>query len=123
VALTPRQAKFVESYSGNATEAAKQAGYSAKTAHVQGCRLLRNAQVTAAIKARTNKDSVQAIATRQQRQAFWSDMMLDSAEEPNVRLKASELLGRSEADFVERQRHEGADGRPLVFKIDLGEGK
>lgn len=49
--LTPRQQRFVGEYlcDLNATQAAIRAKYSQKTAEVQGCRLLRNAQVAAAV--------------------------------------------------------------------------
>lgn len=45
--LNPKQQRFVEEYLKdlNATQAAIRAGYSPKTAEVQGCRLLRNAQI------------------------------------------------------------------------------
>jgi phage terminase small subunit len=54
--LTPRQQSFADHFLvvGNATEAAKLAGYSEKTAHVQGSRLLRNAQVDAYIRTRSD---------------------------------------------------------------------
>ena len=49
--LTPRQERFVAEYliDLNATQAAIRAGYSAKTAEVQGPRLLGNVRVAAAI--------------------------------------------------------------------------
>ena len=49
--LTPRQHRFAEAYAacGNATEAAKRAGYSEKTAYAQGSRLLKHADVAALI--------------------------------------------------------------------------
>jgi phage terminase small subunit len=49
--MTPKQEAFVREYlvDLNATQAAIRAGYSAKTAEQQGTRLLRNAQVTAAV--------------------------------------------------------------------------
>jgi phage terminase small subunit len=51
--LTPRQQAFVQAYiiSLNATQAAKEAGYSEKTAKSQGQRLLTNVDVAAAISA------------------------------------------------------------------------
>ncbi len=51
--LTPKQARFVEEYlvDLNATAAAVRAGYSPKSAHVEGSRLLTNAKVAAAISA------------------------------------------------------------------------
>jgi phage terminase small subunit len=55
--LTPRQARFVSEYviDLNATQAAIRAGYSAKTAEVQGCRLLRNVQVRAAVSVKQDR--------------------------------------------------------------------
>ncbi|MDA0799736.1 MAG: terminase small subunit [Chloroflexi bacterium] len=49
--LTARQERFVEELlvSGNATQAAAAAGYSATSSHVAGSRLLRNVQVATAI--------------------------------------------------------------------------
>lgn len=49
--MTPKQQRFIEEYlvDLNATEAAKRAGYSEKTAYSQGQRLLKNAEVAAQI--------------------------------------------------------------------------
>lgn len=55
--LTPKQKMFVTEYlvDLNATKAAERAGYSAKTAQVQGSRLLSNAMVSAAIAEKQGK--------------------------------------------------------------------
>ena len=52
--LPPRQAHFVEAYcmGQNATKAAMAAGYSIKTAHVQGSRMLRNVKILSKIEDR-----------------------------------------------------------------------
>ena len=52
--LPPRQVNFVEAYcmGQNATRAAVTAGYSIKTAHVQGSRILRNVKVISNIEDR-----------------------------------------------------------------------
>lgn len=49
--MTPKQASFVQEYlvDLNATQAAIRAGYSPKSAEVEGCRLLKNAKVAQAI--------------------------------------------------------------------------
>ena len=49
--LTLRRQKFVSEYveTGNATEAARLAGYAERSAHVTGSRLLRNDKVAAAV--------------------------------------------------------------------------
>ncbi len=51
--LTPKQVWFVDEYlvDLNATQAATRAGYSAKSAHVEGSRLLTNAKVAVVISA------------------------------------------------------------------------
>ena len=103
--MTDKQAKFIAEYSKdfNATQAAIRAGYSAKTAYSIGQRLLKNVEVQQAMNEHRNQD----IADRESRQKFWTDVMKDSNEAMKDRLKASELLGKSECDFVERQEIKG----------------
>lgn len=57
--LTPKQARFVDEYliDLNATQAAIRAGYSDKTAHVQGPRLLEYAGVRSAIETKRSERS------------------------------------------------------------------
>jgi phage terminase small subunit len=100
--LNSRQRKFVNVYTGNATEAARLAGYSgnANTLHVTGHDLLRNPTIKAAIDAREKTMLEPIIATRHNRQMFWTSVMNDKTVDLNVRLKASELLGKSQADFT-----------------------
>lgn len=117
MALTPKQQAFVDAYDGNGTAAARAAGYKGtdNALGVQAHALLRNPKVLAAIQARTNlapslrADVTQAahIATRAERQAFWTQVMFDQSKKMTDRLKAAELLGKSEADFVDRLQHEG----------------
>ena len=49
------------------------------------------------------KDKIKAesIATRAERQAFWTTIYKDTNTDIAARLRASELLGRSEADFTD----------------------
>ena len=63
---------------------------------------------------RQGKNST-VIATRQRRQTFWTDVMDDTAEDMKNRLRAAELLGKSEADFTEKVEHTGKEGGPLEF--------
>ena len=56
--MTPKQERFVAEYLANglnATKAAISAGYSEKTAQVQGSRLLSNVMVAAAVEGKTNQ--------------------------------------------------------------------
>jgi phage terminase small subunit len=114
--LNAMQQRFIEAYAGNATEAALAAGYSPKTAEVQGCRLLKNVNIAKAIRKREAKAIRSTVATRVERQEFWSSTMRDGEAEMRERLKASELLGRSEGDFLDKHEITGNSGGPVVFR-------
>ena len=107
--LTPRQQKFVDAYAGNATDAARRAGYRGtdNTLAQTGSDLLRNPEVRAAIRRREDTERRTTIATRAERQAFWTSTLRDDGLDLRDRLKASELLGKSEADFTDRVEHSG----------------
>ena len=104
--LTSKQRAFVDAYNGNGKETAIAVGYSPKTAESQASRLLSLAKVKQAILDREKKGNKDIIANRVQRQKFWTKMMNDPEARLSDRLKASELLGRSEADFTERREIE-----------------
>lgn len=105
--LTERERRFVAAYmgpaAGNAAEAARLAGYARASAKVTGTRLLARPHVRAAIEAQRAQDEAAGTATRQDRQRFWTATMLDPNVSMRDRLKASELLARSEGDFIERR--------------------
>ncbi|OON89717.1 terminase small subunit [Pyramidobacter sp. C12-8] len=112
--LTAKQRRFVDAYDGNATAAALAAGYSARTAQRIGSENLFKPLIAAAIRARETKRRGSLIATREERQSFWTATMRDERVEMKDRLKASELLGKSEADFIDTVRASGPDGGPLL---------
>ena len=124
--LAPRQAAFVQEYliDLNATQAAIRAGYSAKTAEVQGPRLLGNVRVQdalhAAMAARSERTGVtQDQVVRELAQIAFSDMsdylswgpqgmtLKDSAELPEGASNA--VAGVSE--------HRAETGRTVRFKL------
>ena len=98
--MTPKNLKFLSEYlkDFNATQAAIRAGYSPKTAYSIGQNLLKKLEIQQAVKEHTDS----FIADRKQRQKFWTDVMNDTEQNMNFRLKASELLARSECDFSEK---------------------
>lgn len=100
--LNAKRQAFVDAWEGNATAAALAAGYSPKTAYSQGQRLLKIVEVQDAIKAREAQRLAPTIATRQERQEFWTSVLRNENEAMKDRLKAAELLGKSEGDFLER---------------------
>ena len=113
MALNARQRAFVEAYCGNATEAALQAGYSPKTAAFIGAENLKKPQIAEALKEREDKRLASLVATRERRQRFWTEVMENIGEDMKDRLKASELLAKSEGDFLERRELTGPNGSPL----------
>ncbi len=116
MSLTVKQRRFVEAYDGNATAAAIVAGYSQKTARSMGQQLLTKLDIQKAIQAREARRIEETIAGRVERQEFWTKVMRDNDEAIAARLKAAELLGRSEGDFIERRENSFAN--ELVVRVE-----
>jgi phage terminase small subunit len=125
--LTTKQERFVDALmgaaGGNATEAARLAGYSGSddTLRQVGSENLTKPHVRAAIDARRAAEPL--VWGREELQRFWSEvasgkpveqLTLDDGKVVTApaamrdRLKAAELLGKSQALFVERHKHEGS---------------
>lgn len=105
--LLPKQQAFVEHYAacGNATEAARLAGYSERYANRFARQLLGKPLVRDALAALTEKVASKRVANAQERQEFWTAVMRANEgyeAEMRDRLKASELLGKAQQDFVEK---------------------
>lgn len=118
--LTTRQQRFMDYYDGNATQAAEKAGY--KNPRQMGSETLAKPDIQHAIQTRENRRRKGHIADREERQAFWTKVQRGEETQPVVvgtdaegnaivkdippklpdRLRASELLGRSEADFTDK---------------------
>lgn len=123
--LSERERRFVEAYlldPSNQTAAAKAAGYKGNgdALAVQASRLLRRPKVQQGIAERVKASETANIATRIQRQEFWTTAMWDAELPFMARLKASELLGKSQADFIERHEHGGPDGQPIAHRVVFG---
>lgn len=119
--LTTKQRRFVEAYDGNGVEAARSAGYAGSYSVLNqvACENLQKPAIVKAIQRRQEVEDCRLIADRQQRQRFWSKVMQNDGEDMRARLRASELLGRSEADFIERREHTGKDARQWSSKAPL----
>ena len=137
--LNYRQTLFAEYYAegetqGNATQSAIKAGYKETTAYSMGQRLLKHVEVKRVIDDRTQEIRAESVATRQLRQQFWTKTMNDTSETMANRLRASELLGKSEIDFVEKRitvaepeavpeaEQEAIDAACKVYKLKLAGG-
>lgn len=96
--LTPKQQQFVDAYNGSIKETAAAIGMNYEYAR-KLC--TTNQYMIETLRDRQNKSIKPTIATREHRQKFWTDVMRDSKESMSNRLRAAELLGKSEADFTE----------------------
>ncbi len=114
--LTPKQKKFAEYYiqCGNASEAARKAGYSEKTAPFIGAENLKKPQISQYIKKRMEKQDKELIADTDEVLKFFTDTMRGEVKDqfgldPSLadRIKAAELLGKRYRLFTDKVSVEG----------------
>ena len=118
--MNERQKRFAEFYaaSGNTAEAARLAGYSEKTARLQGQRLLTDVDIMRYVRELQDKAAAGRFATMTQTKAFWSDIMNDPAERTADRLKASELLAKAAGEFLHLPPDTDGSGIIAAGEID-----
>ncbi len=94
--LSLKQKKFCEEYviSGNATEAAKRAGYSKKTARSQGAENLTKPDIQKYIKELTEGPQNARIATGEDVLAFFTEVMKNGEVSWKDRIRAAENLAK-----------------------------
>lgn len=115
--MSEKQLRFIELWNGNATQTAEAAGYS--TPSTAGKRCLDNVQICAEIQKKRASLLKPQIATREERQVFWTETMRNPEADMRDRLKTSELLGKSEGDFLERRELSGPDGGSIPASIQI----
>ena len=114
--LTPKQKLFVKMYCGaanfNAAEAARRAGYAMKSSHVEGSRLLANANMQEAIEQEKAKVA-QKIEINSQ---MIHEGLLREAQNPDnngsTKVQAWTSLGR----FVEGEKLRTEESGSVVFR-------
>lgn len=142
--LSAKRKAFCDAYLANgmnATRAAKEAGYSEKTAKSQGNRLLTFVDVQEYIKKRTEELTRERIVSGDEVLAFLSDVMCGKMEETKIvvtdgevvergyvdqrnQLKAAEVLAKCHGLMTQNVNHEGAVAVTFVDDLpeDGGEG-
>ena len=105
--LSERERRFVEAYMlapDNNTAAAKAAGYKGNGAAlaVQANRLLKRANVQAAMQSRAEAQSAPTISDRKERHEFLTQVHRGAVEGASMRdrLKAVELLAKSQGEWT-----------------------
>lgn len=98
----------------SAKEAYLLAGYKVKdkTAEQEGSRLSRNPKVRAMIEAARLASTTSRVATAAEIKEFWSSVMKGEPQNNEIprladRIKAAELLAKTQALFVDRTQQEG----------------
>ena len=111
--LTPNQKAFADYYIelGNASEAARKAGYSEKTAAATASRLLTNVNVSAYIADRMKKQDENRVASADEVLQFYTSVMRGEVKDafgldPGLadRLKAADSLAKRYAVENDRQK-------------------
>ena len=100
--MNQRRRAFCDAYiqSGNATEAARAAGYSERTARSIAQRMLTYVDIQEYIAQRNEEISAASIAGAKEIREFWTSILRDR-DAPNVdRIRASELLAKAKGVFA-----------------------
>lgn len=117
--LTQRQRDYAKLVAGgmNPTKAMKEVGYMEKHIPATYEKLRHNARVLELIETYKNgTTSSGEIASKTERQVFWTDIMNDPSYPIGQRIKASEMLGRSECDFLDKRQVENVNNKnPVVL--------
>lgn len=102
--LTPKQQAFADYYiqTGNATEAAIQAGYSEKTAKQTGYENLTKPYIQQYIEEKQKELESNRLADITEVREFWTEAMRNPDNSMKDRLKASEMIARTSGAFLDK---------------------
>ena len=111
--LTIKQQRFADAYikSGNATQSYIDAGYKASTrevAEANGRRLLVNDKVRVYLEDVNKQLQDRSIADMTEVKAFWTNTMREKESDLKDRLKASELIAKTNGAFIDRVEQSGS---------------
>jgi phage terminase small subunit len=125
--MNEKQKAFADYYieTLNATESAKRAGYSAKTAEAQGSRLLTNVKVKTYIQERLNSKEKERIASQDEVLERLTAIMRGEVKDQmgfetpvKEMVNAAKLLGQRYKLFTEKIEHDGAAPVKIVDDIE-----
>ncbi|WP_214788659.1 terminase small subunit [Exiguobacterium sp. s21] len=116
--LNEKQKRFAELYVqlGNAEEAARQAGYSARG---NTTKLLQNTTVAAYIDELNQAIKKSTIASLEEVKEFLTETLRNPVEETKERLKAADMLNKTYGAYLDRKELSGEVG--IRVEVDYGE--
>ena len=126
--LTSKQENFARlvalenySYADAYRMAYEPKGSTEKTIHEASSRVANDCKVTARIMELRESVAAPMIANATDRQVFWTNLMTNEKVADRDKLRASELLGRQQGDFVEKiqdvtEPNNGTDGYMDLLK-------
>ena len=119
--LTPKQKAFADEYilTGNVTQSATKAGY--KKPNVQGSQNLAKLSIQEYIKDKNKSLESAKIADMEEVKQFWSNLLRDNESDPKDRLKASELIAKTNGAFIDKVQHSGTISNEVVIEIGVAE--
>lgn len=126
--MNERQRRFCECFAsngGNGAAAAREAGYSERSAREIARKLLTDVDILDYIRKLQDEAAATRIKSVIQVKAFWSEIMCDGEQKTKDRLRASELLAKSSGAFIdphEETRFEGGEVQIYMPYTDRDEG-
>jgi phage terminase small subunit len=116
VKMTAKKMKFCLEYfrSGNATQSAKDAGYSEKTAYSAGQRLLKDVEVKAYLQELTEKNASAKIADAREMQEVLTSIIRQEMDEENL---MTEFIGDGMSETVLKTKK--SSHKDVLKAIDL----
>ncbi len=115
--LSWQQVEFVAAYAGDITAASAAAGITAKTGR-RWIEKVEAVQRSLAMRRESTKIP-DLISTQQEREMFLTGVQRDRFQPMPVRLKALEMLGKSQGDYIERVQVEGTVGHEHRVAMSL----
>lgn len=100
--MTSRMKKFSEYYAqcGNTVQSAIKAGYSAKYANSDACKILENPRVAEYIRQLSEKAQDERILTAKERQVMLSDIAKDEENSTSDRIRAVDTLNKMTGEYT-----------------------
>lgn len=120
--MNEKQRRFAEYYASNpnATEAAKAAGYSERTAYSQGQRLLKKVEVRNHIEELQNMLASERIASVEEVKQVWTELLRSPNEKAKDRIKAGELLVKTSGALMPQTSEESGEDDVIIVVPDNG---